>query len=234
MTRARQSAAPTLAGASLLLAAVGFIAVFSMLASSFGYPDVLDKPAGDVLPQLLALGASGRAVWAVYAMVPLLLIPATTGLVAWHDTPRSRIIVTAGAVVAVLAAFCMTLGLLRWPSMQWELARAWGSATASERLVLTTLFDAANSMFGRYIGEFLGELFLNSGFVLFSAAAWHDRRLPRAVSGFGMLAGLLGLIAMWRNVTGSVAMVAELNNAVLPLWLIVWGVALLRSGRRAE
>ena len=44
-----------------------------------------------------------------------------------------------------------------------------------------------------------------------------------------MLAGVTGLVAMWRNVTNVVAPVADANNAILPLWLILWGVALLRA-----
>ena len=36
---------PRLGGAALIAGSLGFIAVFSYLASSFGYPDVLDEPA---------------------------------------------------------------------------------------------------------------------------------------------------------------------------------------------
>ena len=66
-------------GWSLVLAALGFVAVFAYLAARFDYPDVLDGTAADVLPRLLALGESGRAVWVVYAFLPLLLIPAGVG-----------------------------------------------------------------------------------------------------------------------------------------------------------
>ena len=46
----------------------------------------------------------------------------------------------------------------------------------------------------------------------------------------GLASGTLGLTAMWRNVTGVVASVAALNNAVLPLWMIIFGVGLFRLG----
>ena len=51
-------------GIALILAAILFMAVFSYLAATFDYPDVLDRPAAEVLPRLVALGSSGRAVWA--------------------------------------------------------------------------------------------------------------------------------------------------------------------------
>jgi hypothetical protein len=125
----------------------------------------------------------------------------------------------------------MLVGLMRWPTLQWEIARAWGTASASDRLTLATLFAGANTMLGNFIGEFIGELFLNIAFVLFSVVAWQDRRLPRWVSLSGICAGALGLVAMWRNVTTMVAVPADINNAVLPLWLVIWGVALWRAGR---
>ncbi len=220
-----------IAGASLILAAVAFIAVFSALAGSFDYPDVLDRPAAEVLPRLLALGAQGRAIWAVYACIPLLLIPAAAGAASLHDDPRYRTVVRIAEWCASIAGISMLLGLVRWPSLQWELARAWGTATIDQRVVLTSIFDGANMMFGRYIGEFLGEVLLSMAFVLFSAVAWCDRRLPRWASGFGIVAGVTGLLAMWRNVSPWVAPIAEVNNAVLPLWLMVWGVVLLRRSR---
>jgi hypothetical protein len=83
-------------------------------------------------------------------------------------------------------------------------------------------------MFGNFLGEFLGELLLNTAFRLFSVAAWHDRKLPRWVAALGMLAGTVGLMAMWRNVTALVDPVAAANNLLLPVWLVVWGGALWR------
>ena len=47
------------------------------------------------------------------------------------------------------------------------------------------------------------------------------------MAGLGLAAGTLGWIALWRNVTDLVASAAALNNAVLPLWMIVFGVGLL-------
>jgi len=37
---------------------------------------VLDGPAQTVLPSLLATGTRGRAVWTIYAFLPLIWIPA--------------------------------------------------------------------------------------------------------------------------------------------------------------
>ena len=63
-------------GIALIGGAIAFLAVFAYLAASFNYPDILDGNARDVLPALLATGSSGRAAWALYALLPLVFIPA--------------------------------------------------------------------------------------------------------------------------------------------------------------
>ena len=213
-------------GWSLVLAALGFVAVFAYLAARFDYPDVLDGTAADVLPRLLALGSSGRAVWVVYAFLPLLLIPAGVGArAALHDAAPNAM--RAALALSVVAAVSMLLGLARWPSVHWELARAYAAASPDARVALDAVFLGLNVFLGNYVGEFLGELALNAFFMLsaFALVRAGRRRLGTA----GLFVGALGTVAAFRNVTPAVALVAEANNYVLPLWLLVFGVALARS-----
>lgn len=214
--------ATVIGGTALILATLLFAAVFMQLARSFGYPDVLDLPAAEVLPKLLALGPSGRAVWFVYGLVPLLLVPTAFGV---HAAGRSTSPLTArvAVVTAVLAAAAMTAGLMRWPSLHWQLALAWGDASPAAREGIAALFVASNSYLGNVVGEFLGELFLNAFFA--AAALMLPNRWLRAA---GLAAAALGWAAMLRNALGGLDTVAALNNIVLPIWMLVLGVALLR------
>jgi uncharacterized protein DUF4386 len=213
-------------GAALVAAALGFIGVFAFLAVRFNYPDVLDAPAATALPALLAMGPTGRAVWGVYGLLPLLLVPAAVGAFAAlraSDEGEMRL----ALVLAVVAAMSMMLGLLRWPSIQWELARAYTASGPDARTALAAIFDGLNRYLGTYLGEFVGELCLNAFFLLSARAMWRSRILSPWVAALGLAAGALGWIAMWRNVTGLVAPISALNNAVLPLWMIVFGIGLL-------
>jgi hypothetical protein len=224
-------AAERLGGWSLITAAVGFMAVFSYLAARFNYPAVLDGSAADVLPRLLALGDSGRAVWVVYALLPLLLIPAAVGAHAALRTAAPTTMRLA-MVSGIIAAISMLLGLARWPSVHWELARAWSSASPDARQAIEAVFRGLNSYLGNYIGEFVGELSLNGFFVLVGIALL---RADRRWAGYGGLtAGAIGLIAALRNATTLVAPIAALDNYVLPLWLITLGVVLLRGRHLAS
>jgi len=215
-------------GLALIVGALAFVAVFSYLAASFGYPEVLDGAAPDVLPRLLATGSLGRGVWAVYGFLPLCFLPAGVG--AFHALRHTREgAMRTAMLLAAVSAVAMMLGLLRWPSLHWELARAFTAGGASERAVIGAVFAAFNAYLGNYLGEFLGELSLSLFFLLSAGAMLHARSgFPRWLGYFGLLAAVVGLIGMFRNVTSAVDPVAAVNNYLLPLWMIAFGVGLLR------
>lgn len=221
--------AATAGGWSLIVAAVAFSSVFAYLAAAFGYPEVLDGSAATVLPKLLRLGATGRAVWAVYGMLPLLLLPAGAGAYAALRTAAPGLMRVA-ALFAVVAAGAMLVGLLRWPSVHWSLATAYAAApNDAARYAIAGVFDGLNAFLGRFVGEFVGELALNLFFLATAVASRRAPRMPRWSAPAGIAAALLGLVAMWRNVTPLVAPVAQLENAVLPLWMIAFGILLVRA-----
>jgi hypothetical protein len=129
----------------------------------------------------------------------------------------------------------MMLGLLRWPSIHWQLARAYAGAGEPAREVIAGVFSGLNSYLGNYIGEFLGELSVSVFFLLSALAILEpESGLPRWMGVLGLVTAAAGLIGMFRNVTGLVAPVAEVNNYLLPIWMIVFGVGLVRvAGRTA-
>jgi uncharacterized protein DUF4386 len=214
-------------GWALILGAIAFMGVFTYLAAQFDYPEILDGSADVVLPKLLATGAAGRVAWAFYAFLPLIWLPAGVG--AYQALRRSH----PGAMLlalqfAALAAISMMLGLMRWPSVHWHLAHLQATATPEQLPVISGLFDGLNTYLGNYIGEFLGELCFNMFFLLAGWALLRSRVVPGWVGMAGLGVAAAGFIGMFRNVTAVVAPVAAVNNYLLPLWMIVFGVVLLR------
>ena len=218
-----------LGGWSLIVATVLFALVFAYLARAFNYPEVLDGTADNVLPKLLALGPAGRSVWVVYGLIPLLLVPTALGVRSagaadMPDTSRLALL------LANASAVCMTAGLLRWPSLHWQLAIAFEHATPTAREAMAAVFVAANSYLGNYVGEFLGELFLTA--FLLCASLVLARRSGQAglwLRRAGFIAAVCGWTAMARNVTSVVATVAAANNVLLPVWMLALGVTLVRQ-----
>ena len=220
-------AAIRLGGWSLVVAAVGFLGVFGWLSARFGYPDVLDGAAPDVLPRLLSLGATGRAVWVIYSLLPLLLIPAGIAVLA-ALRPSSPNAARGAMVGAVIASVSMLLGLARWPSVHWEMARAYGAAGPEARQAMDALFLGLNVYLGNFIGEFLGELTLNLFFFATGVAGLRSAPVGRWFAYAGMAVGVIGWIAALRNTTRVVAPIAEIENYLLPIWMVVLGVTLIR------
>jgi hypothetical protein len=215
-------------GAFLIGGALAFMGVFAFLAAHLNYPEVLDGSASEVLPNLLGTGATGRAVWALYGFLPLIWIPAGVG--AFHALRR----VSEGGMrvamqFALVSAVSMMLGLLRWPSIHWELAQSYVAGTDADRAAIAAIFAGLNSLLGNYVGEFLGELSF-SVFFLLSGLAMLARGsgFPRWIGYLGVFTAVPGMVGMFRNVTDAVDPIAAVNNYLLPLWMIIFGVALIR------
>jgi len=215
------------AGIVLILASFAFIAVFSYLAAAFGYPDVLDRPASDVLPTLLAGGSTMRGVWFLYAALPLGFVFAASAS-ASVLRQSGPVFEKVGASAGVTAGVAMILGLVRWPTLQWALASHWANADTSARAALSAVFDAANLYLGNFIGEFIGEMATAVWFVALALA--HRKQGLRLIGHLGLASGALVFVASLRNITDAVDLVSEVNNMTLPLWLITLGVLFFRAG----
>ncbi len=151
-------------GVCFIVGALAFLAVFSYLAAKFDYPQVLDGDAATVLPRLHKGGGSMRAVWAIYAFLPLLLVPAAVG--SFFALPASPARMTLALILDCLGAFAMCLGLMRWPSVHWALAESYERAGEETKPGIAAVFRGLNLYLGNYIGEFLGELCLGGFFLL--------------------------------------------------------------------
>jgi Domain of unknown function (DUF4386) len=211
-------------GVAFIVGALAFVAVFSYLAAQFNYPAVLEGSADEVLPRLRAGGSMMRAVWAVYAFLPLFLVVGAVG--AYFAFHASRALMSFATVFATIAAFAMCLGLMRWPSIHWALAEAYSNAGADARLTIAAVFDGLNLYLGNYIGEFLGETLLAAFFIL-TGYAMLSERMSLWLGWSGIAFGLLFFVGAFRNVTSSVQPIADINNGLLPLWMIVLGSSMI-------
>ena len=212
-------------GLSFVVGALAFVAVFSYLAATFDYPAILEGSAGEVLPRLRGGGSLMRATWALYAFLPLLLIPGAVG--AYLACPASRGRMMLALVAACLGALAMCLGLMRWPSIHWALADAYAQSNADAQGSLAAVFRGLNLYLGNYIGEFLGELCLGVFFLLSGLSLVAETRFPKWLGWSGAAFAVLFLAGALRNVTPVVQPVADVNNVLLPLWMIVLGASLV-------
>jgi len=219
----------SIGGWSLIVGAVAFASVFSYLAVNFDYPDILDGAAQDVLPRLRNGGEPMRAIWVIYAALPFLFIPGGVGAYLAVRRANDGIMLMA-LFCAFLVAVTMPLGLMRWPSVHWVLAEAYEGADIQSQGAIAAVFSGLNLYLGTYIGEFVGEVAMAGFFLLTGIAARSAIEIPRWFVWGNMVCGALFLVGPWRNVTGAVAVVAELNNWLIPIWMVAFGAALIQLG----
>lgn len=218
-----------LGGLALIATGILYPAIFTFLAIRFDYPDVLDGPAREVLPKLLTGGWAFRAAWAVYGLLPLLLIPAGIGAfyaLRKHMEGGMRLALH----LSILSSFALMIGLLRWSSIHWELGLFHQTADAAQREVIDAIFKALNIYLGNYIGEFLGEGLMHGFLFLTAMAMLKAAAFPKWMGWTGIVISGLSLVGVFRNVNGIAASIQDLANMLMlfPIWLVILGIGLAR------
>ena len=61
----------------------------------------------------------------------------------------------------------------------------------------------------------------------------NESRFPQWLAWCGIVFALLFFVGAFRNAVPAVQTIADLNNALLPLWMLLFGVSLIWYSRRA-
>lgn len=220
-----------LAGALLVAIPVVFMAGFTGLQMSFGYPDILRQPAGEVLARFAAGGVDLHVYW--YAMLAsALALVAAAIAVGIHFWERDRLVAGLSVGFGVLAGLVQALGLLRWVVLMPSLAAHFVAPEATElsRGMDAAMFDFANQYLGVGVGEHLGYLFTALWSAMLAVLLLRDHR-TLAVTGLAIAAGVgFGMLeALGVGLAGYVVAIAFSLWAV---WALLVGVQMLRDGRR--
>lgn len=229
-----------LLGLSAVALGILFNVPYAILATNFDYPDILRRPAGEVLDAFAAGGDGLILTWHGFALAALALIPLALAL---SLTPTRMALApglaVSAAVLGALAGLTQAIGLWRWVFVVPDLARARAMPGASAEVGQATeaIFAMLNSYGGVAIGEHLGQL-LTALFVLtLSRLQLQQGARTTAIAGFGSAAAIAfgtteGLaLALGRSgdpfSSGTIA-----GFLGLTLWLILTGVGHLRRAAR--
>lgn len=228
------TASPRFVAGTLLVAVpVVFMAGFTGLQLSFGYPDILRRPAGEVLARFAAGGADLHLYWYAMFASALALIAAAiaTGLHFWE---RDRLVAGLSIGFGAFAGLVQALGLLRWVILVPGLASHYVAPGATEvsQAMDVAIFDFANQYLGAGVGEHMGYLFTAIWTALVSALLVRDHKVL-AVSGVVIAAGVaFGVLeAFGVGLAGAVVAIAFSLWAV---WALLLGVQVLRGERHAS
>jgi Domain of unknown function (DUF4386) len=217
------------AGTLLIVAPLWFNASFALLGKRFDYPDILRRPATEILDRFRAGGSSLILLWWIFMLSGLFLIPA---VVLLGQALRFTGIVPLAVTVGVLAGLVQMLGLLRWVYLVPSLARtsADPGLESGQREAAIAVFRAMHQYLGVGVGEHLGYLFTGIWSVLMGVAIVGRALIPAWMGWVGIVVGL-GLII------GSAEFLGRdeedgwaLAGAAIPILYIAWSLWLLAMG----
>jgi hypothetical protein len=217
----------------LIVVPIAFNAIFTLLARSFSYPDILRQPAGTILTRFSAGGTRLVILWWAFAMTALLMAP-VVALVGslFVDGPLRTVALLTG----LLSALVQTLGLVRWPFVVPLLARRYLDPTATQvqRGSVELMFDALHRYLGVGVGEHLGYLLTGSWTILTGVLIASSTVMPIWLGWLAIPIGIAILIAALEFVGPNEPAGWSIAERVTPiayiawsLWLIACGIALL-------
>ncbi len=213
----------------LILIPITFTLVFTLLSTSFEYPDILRKPVPYVLERFTAGGAGLIALW--YGMFVSALAFIGIPLLTRRLFPQPNLLLDLGTIFGVLAGLVQALGFARWIFLVPALASAHINPSSSDatKAAIAVVFDAFNHYAGIGIGEHLGYLFtalwtLSICTALVSRSKWLG--FSGAIFAIGILAGLLEPIGFaWAGTINALSYIAW------SVWMVVFGITIWRIKR---
>jgi hypothetical protein len=218
-------------GVLLIVLPIAYNLLFTLLARSFDYPDILRRPTTDVLERFAAGGSRLVVTWWGFAMSAVLLAP-TAVLLSATLADANPTVVSLATAIGLLAALVQFLGLIRWPFAVPHLARTVGdpNASAATKDAVDVTFQTMNRYLGVAVGEHLGYMFTGLWSGLVGVAVIQSDVLHPVF-------GVIGLVLAPLFLVGSMEFVGAFEpkgwppaGKLVPLAYIGWSLWLLAMG----
>ncbi len=215
----------------LIALPISYNVLFTVLARSFDYPDILRRPTDEILTRFAAGGNRLILTWWGFAMTAVLLAPTVVLLSATLGDANSTVTALATAI-GVLAALVQFLGLIRWPFAVPHLARTMAdpTTTSGEREAVDVVFQTLNRYLGVAVGEHLGYLFTGFWTGLIGLAMIQSEVVAPAFGVIGLVLGPLFVICSLEFVGSFEARGWKVAAALVPITYIGWSLWLLAVG----
>jgi hypothetical protein len=210
---------------------VAYNALYTVLARSFDYPDILRRPTVEVLARFAAGGSKLVLTWWAFAMSAVLLAPVAV-LVSASFGDANPTLLGVATIIGVLAALVQFLGLIRWPFAIPHLAREMAGPAASEskKESVDVVFQTLNRYLGVAVGEHLGYMFTGLWTGLVGAAILDSDVVHAAFGIVGLVLAPLFLVGSMEFVGANEKGGWKLAGSLVPVAYIGWSVWLIALG----
>ena len=221
------SGSARLTGALTVLTPVVMGASFGLLSARFDYPDVMNRPATEVLRRVHNAGGDAEIYWVgvVLAACALLLVSvALPALAAGRHKEVGAMVAAAGAVAALMTI----LDTSQWVWLYPKMADRWAAAGPALRSTVEQDWQSYHQLLGEGIGRYLATLFSGIWALGLGIIMLGDWRWPRVLAAAGIAAGVVFLASALPGLSFSAwGALNTLGFAIWFAWLVASGLLLL-------
>jgi hypothetical protein len=218
-------------GLLLIVMPIAFNLFFFLLGRTFGYPNILRQPTGEILRRFHAGGTGLKLIWHGFFLTAVAFVPLVV-LVGQILAEDDLVVTPLATTFGVLAAVVQFLGLVRWPYLVPYLARTFLDPSSSEatRDAVAVVFQAFHRTLGVAIGEHLGYLFTGVWTLLFGVAMTQGTVFPSWLGWLGILLGLSLVLGALEFVGPFEETGWRLVGTLVPIAYIAWSLWLVAAG----
>nr|QOV08975.1 hypothetical protein HULAa2F4_00001 [uncultured Micrococcales bacterium]QOV09046.1 hypothetical protein HULAa3G5_00032 [uncultured Micrococcales bacterium] len=212
---------------SILQGLLIFVPTF-VLGAAINWPDSLDYPASQLLPELIEQEGAVRFGYIAYLIYSILFVVSMFMLTKLSSGKAMASMFGIILAFAVASTTARSIGIVRWLVPMPQLAESWNSAaTDQERYAISVTYDSLN-LFGGTVGEVLGvSIFAALSLLAISIAFLRDG-LPKWIGIFGLVS-VAALLATTTELMGFEpdTFVLVFGTTAIQLWFLAVGLWLL-------
>jgi len=222
---------------SILQGLLIFVPTF-VLGAAINWPDSLDYPASQLLPELIEQEGAVRFGYIAYLIYSILFVVSMFMLTKLSSGKAMAAMFGIILAFAVASTTARSIGIVRWLVPMPQLAESWNSAaTDQERYAISVTYDSLNlfggtvdslNLFGGTVGEVLGvSIFAALSLLAISIAFLRDG-LPKWIGIFGLVS-VAALLATTTELMGFEpdTFVLVFGTTAIQLWFLAVGLWLL-------
>lgn len=212
---------------SILQGLLIFVPTF-VLGAAINWPDSLDYPASQLLPELIEQEGAVRFGYIAYLIYSILFVVSMFMLTKLSSGKAMAAMFGIILAFAVASTTARSIGIVRWLVPMSQLAESWNSAANDqERYAISVTYDSLN-LFGGTVGEVLGvSIFAALSLLAISIAFLRDG-LPKWIGIFGLVS-VAALLATTTELMGFEpdTFVLVFGTTAIQLWFLAVGLWLL-------
>ncbi|MBN8571931.1 MAG: DUF4386 domain-containing protein [Ignavibacteria bacterium] len=227
-----------LTGWLLLLGAFGAFIPYTILTTTFEYPQILRQDVFTILAKFNAGGSGLIFTWFAFAIMGLPLLIAYVMIGQKLENKSSWVkFATISGIISIVAQM---IGLLRWvfvvPVLGKNMAAA-NSEAARESVRIS--FELIHQFAGVLIGEHIGQLFTIIWTIIICIVIYKTKLFSSWISGFGIISSVIYFFAhgeLFSTVINNFpvwSLAGFIGSTLWLIWLIILGVKFIRLERTA-